>query len=84
MRKFGVPYWAIARTFGRNTTFWYRLELSIGRNSVVGTTVKDNGKTTCPAERLNGKRYADNWLQNLFTAASLGGTKKLPLNVRND
>jgi hypothetical protein len=40
MRKFGVPYWAIARIFGRNATFWYRLELSIGRNSIVGTTIK--------------------------------------------
>ena len=40
MRKFGVPYWAIARAFGRNATFWYRLETSIGRNSIVGTTVK--------------------------------------------
>jgi len=40
LRKFGVPYWAIARLFGRNPTFWYRLEISIGRNSIVGTTVK--------------------------------------------
>jgi hypothetical protein len=40
LRKFGVPYWAIARVFGRNATFWYRLEISIGRNSLVGTTVK--------------------------------------------
>lgn len=40
LRKFGVPYWAIARIFGRNPTFWYRLEISIGRNSIVGTTVK--------------------------------------------
>lgn len=40
LRKFGVPYWAIVRLFGRNVTFWYRLELGIGRNSIVGTTVK--------------------------------------------
>ena len=40
MRKFSVPYWAIARIFGRSVTFWYRLETSIGRNSIVGTTVK--------------------------------------------
>jgi hypothetical protein len=40
LRKFGVPYWAIVRLYGRNETFWYRLEISIGRNSIVGTTVK--------------------------------------------
>ena len=39
-RKFGVPYWAIARVFGRNATFWYRLEIGLGRNSIVGTAVK--------------------------------------------
>jgi len=40
LRKFSVPYWAIVRLFGRNVTFWYRLEISLGRNSIVGTTVK--------------------------------------------
>jgi hypothetical protein len=27
LRAFGVPYWALARVFGRNPMFWYRLEL---------------------------------------------------------
>jgi len=40
LRKFGVPYWALAKVFGRNATFWYRLETSLGRNNIVGTTVK--------------------------------------------
>ena len=40
LRKWGVPYWVLARLFGRNVSFWYRLEISIGRNSIVGTTVK--------------------------------------------
>jgi hypothetical protein len=40
LRKFAVPYWAIVQLYGRNVTFWYRLEISIGRNSIVGTTVK--------------------------------------------
>jgi hypothetical protein len=40
LRKFGMPYWAIARLYGRNPPFWYRLERGFGRNSIVGTTVK--------------------------------------------
>ncbi len=40
LRKFGVPYWALVRVFGHNLSFWYRLETSFGRNSIVGTTVK--------------------------------------------
>jgi hypothetical protein len=40
LRRFGVPFWAIAHVFGKGASFWYRLEVSLGRNSVVGTTVR--------------------------------------------
>jgi hypothetical protein len=40
LRSFGVPFWALAYAFGRSAMYWYRLELSLGRNSVVGTTVR--------------------------------------------
>ena len=40
LRRFGVPFWAIARVFGKGPSYWYRLEVSLGRNSVVGTTVR--------------------------------------------
>jgi hypothetical protein len=38
--KFNVPYWALAHVFGRNEMYWYRLAVSLGKNSIVGTTVK--------------------------------------------
>jgi hypothetical protein len=40
LRAFGAPFWALARVFGRSAMSWYRLEVSLGRNSVVGTTVR--------------------------------------------
>lgn len=40
LRAFGVPFWALARVFGRGPMYWYRLEVSLGSNSVVGTTVR--------------------------------------------
>ncbi|MCI0464741.1 MAG: hypothetical protein L0Z62_48070 [Gemmataceae bacterium] len=40
LRALGVPFWAIARVFGRDHSYWYRLEVSLGRNSIVGTTVR--------------------------------------------
>jgi hypothetical protein len=40
LRAFGVPYWAIARVFGRDHSYWYRLEVSLGRNSILGTTIR--------------------------------------------
>jgi hypothetical protein len=40
LRALGVPFWALARVFGKNPMYWYRLEVGLGRNSVVGTTVR--------------------------------------------
>jgi hypothetical protein len=40
LRAFGVPFWALARVFGKGAMYWYRLEVSLGRHSVVGTTVR--------------------------------------------
>lgn len=40
LRAFGVPFWALARVFGEGATYWYRLEVSLGRNSIAGTTVR--------------------------------------------
>ncbi len=41
LRKFGVPFWALSHVFGRNHMYWYRLEQALGRNSMVGTTIKN-------------------------------------------
>ena len=35
------PYWLVARVCGHDEMFWERLVLRLGRNSVVGTTIKD-------------------------------------------
>ena len=40
LRKDNVPYDTIAATCGKNAMFWYRLEMSLARNNIVGTTVK--------------------------------------------
>jgi hypothetical protein len=41
-------------------------------------TVRRTPDLRSPAERLNGKRYHDEWLQNLLASASLGGYRKAP------
>ena len=40
LRQFGVPFDALAYVFGRNAMYWYRIYLSLGRASIVGTTIK--------------------------------------------
>ncbi|QTA89022.1 hypothetical protein [Desulfonema magnum] len=44
LRKFSVPFWGLAYVFGRDPMYWQRMEQSLGRNSIVGTTVRDAGK----------------------------------------
>jgi hypothetical protein len=40
LRAFGVPFWALARVFGKGHDHWYRAEVALGRNSVVGTALR--------------------------------------------
>ena len=41
LRKFDVPFWALSYVFGKDHMYWYRIEQSLGRNSIVGTTVRN-------------------------------------------
>jgi hypothetical protein len=41
LRQFGVPFEALAYVFGRNPMYWYRIYLSLGGASIVGTKIKD-------------------------------------------
>ena len=44
LRQWAVPYDALSYVFGRDENYWYRLENRFGRNSIVGTTVKEADK----------------------------------------
>ena len=41
LRKFDVPFWALSYVFGKDPMYWYRIEQSVGRNSIVGTTIRN-------------------------------------------
>ncbi len=41
LRKFDVPFWSLSHVFGKDAMFWYRMEQSLGRNSITGTTIRD-------------------------------------------
>jgi hypothetical protein len=59
--KYKVPFWVIARVLGGNAMYWWRAFASLGRNSIVGTTVKDSEKIPKDINadekktRMNGK-----------------------------
>jgi hypothetical protein len=62
LRKYGVPCWVLARVFGRDPMFWFRLECRLGDFSIVGTTVRqaaipehlvaDEHHQTCDGEKV--------------------------------
>ena len=41
LRRYGVPYEALAYVFGKDAMYWYRATQALGRYSIVGTTIKD-------------------------------------------
>ncbi len=43
----GVALWIIAKVFGHDEMFWLRQQKRLGRNSIVGTTVKDPVEIPC-------------------------------------
>jgi hypothetical protein len=69
LRSFGVPFWAIARVFGRDHSYWYRLEVSPGRNSVAGTTVR---KAELPEHLLADEHHQTRDGDKNYVATTVG------------
>jgi hypothetical protein len=54
LRKFAVPFWALAMVFGRDPMYWYRMQNALGRNSLAGSTVR---KGTLPQHLLADEHH---------------------------
>lgn len=39
-KKYGAPNWLLTHAYGKSDMYWERIERSIGRNSIVGTTIR--------------------------------------------
>jgi hypothetical protein len=70
LRAFGVPHWALARVFGKNAMYWYRLEVSLGRNSIVGTTVR---QADLPEHLLADEHHRSRDGKKNYIATTVGG-----------
>jgi hypothetical protein len=69
LRAFGVPFWALARVFGKGPMYWYRLEVSLGRNSIAGTTVR---RTELPAHLLADEHHQTRNGDKTYIATTVG------------
>ena len=70
LRRWGVPYWALSYVFGRDDQYWYRLEHRLGRNSLVGATVKDPARL--PGDLLADEKHTRFNGQKAYVAATVG------------
>src|SRR5512142_826629 len=69
LRKFGVPFWALARVFGKTHMAWYRLECALGRFSVVGTTVRP---AAVPTHLLADEHHQTRDGKKVYIATTVG------------
>jgi hypothetical protein len=69
LRKFAVPFWALARVFGRDPMYWYRIECGLGRLSVVGTTVR---RAELPEHLLADEHHQTLNGQKVYIATTVG------------
>jgi hypothetical protein len=69
LRKFGVPFWALARVFGGDPMYWYRLERGLGRCSVVGVTVR---QAELPEHLLADEHHQSLDGKKLYIATTVG------------
>lgn len=70
LRSFGVPFWALARVFGEDAMYWYRLEVGLGRNSIVGTTVR---QAELPEHLLADEHHRSRDGKKNYIATTVGG-----------
>jgi hypothetical protein len=70
LRKFGVPFWALARVFSHDPMFWYRIETGFGRFSVVGTTVR---QADLPVHLLADEHHQPLDGKKIYIATTVGG-----------
>ncbi len=79
LMTFGVPDWALTDVFGHNDMYWYRLGAAWGRNSVVGTTVKDPKRL--PQDLLADDKHTTHRGEKAYIATTVGADCTLGVSV---
>jgi hypothetical protein len=70
LRRFGVPYWALAYVFGKDAMHWYRQEIALGRFSVVGTTIR---RVALPTNLLADEHHERCQGEKVYVVTTMGG-----------
>ena len=71
LAEHGVPPWLLTLGFGHSDMYWQRIIERLGRNSLVGTTVRDAARL--PAHLAADEHHADWAGQKGYIATTVGG-----------
>ena len=71
LRKFSVPYWALARIFERDANYYYRVERRMGKTSIVGALHGRNG--ALPEDVCCDEKHAKHLGEKAYIATTVGG-----------
>lgn len=66
-----MPDWALTEVFGRDPMYWHRLDRSLGRFSLVGTTVKD--PEHLPDHLIADEKHTTMAGEKVYLTATVGG-----------
>lgn len=70
LRKYNVPYDQIARNEGQDAMYWYRAEMALAQNSIVGTTIKDPKRL--PKHLLIDEHHGYLLKDKIYTCTTIG------------
>src|SRR5207245_7527181 len=70
LRQLAVPFWALTEGVGRNPMYWHRLECSLGRFSLVGTTVQAADRL--PRHLVADEKHTTSGGEKVYLAATAG------------
>ena len=70
LRRYNVPYHAIGRITNKDAMYWYRAELSLAQNSLVGTTIKVPSKL--PAHIALDEHHSRLNKEKVYVATTVG------------
>lgn len=82
LRRWGVPFEALAYVFGRNPMYYYRAFISMGRPNLVSTTIKE--AKNLPKHLLADEKHT--WIngEKLFAATTVAKGCILGVGVSQD
>lgn len=69
LKRFGVPFWALAYVFGRNQMWWYRLYISFSEHNLLKTTLY---QSDIPQDLLADEHHIKIRGQKAYVATTVG------------